>query len=169
MSANDVVAMLVERFPACFAVYEGRRKPIKIGIYHDILAAADAIDPIALKDALRFYCGNAVYLRACVEEAARIDLAGNEAGHVNGAHAAQAAQRLAKQIERKRAIKKEHRLAAEWEAVWARRRAHDPARQESAPVDPELKPELKPTRRGDGFAGLRAAARARAAARMSSQ
>jgi sRNA-binding protein len=36
-----VIALLAELFPECFSVYEGRRRPLKIGIHRDILAAVD--------------------------------------------------------------------------------------------------------------------------------
>jgi sRNA-binding protein len=36
-----VIALLAETFPRCFSVYEGRRRPLKIGIHRDILAVVD--------------------------------------------------------------------------------------------------------------------------------
>jgi len=74
-------------FPACFYVFERRRQPLKIGIRHDIAAALKgAITDKEIAIALRVYCGNTGYLRAC-KGAARADLAGNPAGQVNAARA----------------------------------------------------------------------------------
>src|SRR6266478_4089319 len=63
--ARETIAILAEWFPACFAVYEGRRRPLKLGIDHDITATlAAAITRQELSHALRTYCGNGGYLRA---------------------------------------------------------------------------------------------------------
>src|SRR5262249_34916946 len=35
------IALLAERWPKCFAVYEQRRRPLKIGIDADIMAALE--------------------------------------------------------------------------------------------------------------------------------
>jgi ProP effector len=81
--ANDVIDLLAERFPACFARYEARRKPLKVGIKADILAAlGGAITERELSIALRIYTSNEVYRRRLVEGAARIDLKGEPAGAV---------------------------------------------------------------------------------------
>jgi sRNA-binding protein len=91
--AKIVLGILADKFPACFAIYERRRRPLKLGIHHDIIAALDgAIAPRDLSSALRCYVANAGYLRACTEDADRIDLAGN--AKVTGAEAAGAAARL---------------------------------------------------------------------------
>jgi|SRR5262245_22963302 hypothetical protein len=37
--SGAVIALLAERWPQCFAVFEQRRKPIKVGIHRDITAA----------------------------------------------------------------------------------------------------------------------------------
>ena len=65
-----VIALLAETFPRCFTVYEGRRRPLKLGIHRDILAAfAEALTPAELNAALRAYCGNRVYLERSHEGA----------------------------------------------------------------------------------------------------
>ena len=38
--ARNLIAALADLFPAAFTVYEQRRRPLKIGIHDDILAAA---------------------------------------------------------------------------------------------------------------------------------
>ncbi len=182
---NDTITTLAERFPSTFFVYEARRRPLRIGIYHDILAVAGNFDREELKETIRYYCGNAQYLRACVEGAAWIDLDGNEAGCVTAEQAANAAKSLAGQRKRKLAAKRAAKLGAEWSTAWARRREHA-----AAPRPPELAPALdlrpklahaefphiepaKVTPPGApgrlGFAGLCKAAQARRAAREGAQ
>jgi hypothetical protein len=77
------IELLAETFPACFSVYEGRRRPLNVGIHHDIRAMLDgAITPVELGKALRAYVSNGVYRRRLVAGAVRIDLNGQPAGVV---------------------------------------------------------------------------------------
>jgi ProP effector len=91
-----VIELLTEMFPKAFFIYERRRRPLKLGIHLDVLAAMNgAITPVELNHALRCYTSNVGYLRACWLEAFRIDLEGEPAGEVSPQHAARAAARLA--------------------------------------------------------------------------
>jgi ProP effector len=95
-AVQAAVALLAEAFPQCFAVYEKRRRPLKIGVHHDILVKLDgAITADELTHALRFYTRNDGYLRACRQGVARIGLDGEPAGAVSPEHAARAATQLA--------------------------------------------------------------------------
>ncbi len=80
--ATVTIAQLAAAFPKCFAVYERRRRPLKIGIRQDILARLPAMDTGELSDALRRYCRNLTYLRILQAGAGRIDLDGKPAGSV---------------------------------------------------------------------------------------
>jgi ProP effector len=81
---DAVLDLFVERFPRTFAIYEHRRRPLKIGIHADIAAQLDgAITPDELSNALRFYTGNVGYLRSLIAGAARVDLDGAPAGVVS--------------------------------------------------------------------------------------
>ena len=92
----DTIAALAEWFPLCFAVYERRRKPLKLGIHLDVLAATSgAITPEELTEALWAYVGNTFYLKATIEGAARVDLQGNATGMVTADEAKGARHRLA--------------------------------------------------------------------------
>jgi sRNA-binding protein len=94
-AAKAVIALLAERWPQCFSVYEKRRKPLKLGIHIEILAAlGDAVTPSELSVALGIYCRNGVYLCRCSEGAPRIGLNGNCTGHVTAEEAEHAAARL---------------------------------------------------------------------------
>ena len=78
-----VIALLAERWPETFSLYEKRRRPLKIGIRGDVIAAlAGALTEDEVRHALRFYCGNEFYLRACLCGAWRVGLDGKPAGTV---------------------------------------------------------------------------------------
>jgi sRNA-binding protein len=138
-AAIDTIGVLAEWFPAAFAVYEQRRRPLKLGIDHDLATAtAGAITLKELKIALGFYVGNVGYLKACVEGAARINLQGDAAGTVTPDEAKHARQRL--------------------KEAWARRKAKAKTQRPIIPAPSQS--AAAPTKRAS-LADLRAAARAR--------
>lgn len=92
--ANEVIVQLVELFPRCLFDWGYQRRPLKIGIFDDLLPLVPfAADD--LKAALRRYTRADGYLRACVEGADRIDLEGNATGTVDAKHVAHAQKILA--------------------------------------------------------------------------
>src|SRR5262249_60282393 len=95
-------SLLAERFPRCFAIYEQRRRPLKVGIDRDILSAlGGALTLNEIGVALRHYCGNRGYQRAMSTAGTpRIDLDGNAAGEVTVAQA-EAAWLLLRHLEQK--------------------------------------------------------------------
>ena len=131
------IEALANLFPACFSIFQGRRKPLKIGIREDLIAAlTGAITAKEASLALAIYCGNHGYLKACCKAGAlRIDLNGNVACSVSTEEAANARERLAAQCDRQ-----------------ARRKAAK-TKTKPAPAAP----------RRLGLADLRAAAKARQA------
>jgi ProP effector len=97
------IELLAETFPKAFSIWQRRRKPLKLGIHNDVLTALDgAITAKELSAAMRVYCGNWHYLKACKEGAPRIDLAGEPCGSVSAKEAADANQRLAAQRDRRK-------------------------------------------------------------------
>jgi ProP effector len=77
---HDTIVALAEAFPSCFAMFQKRRKPLKLGIHNDVIGAlAGTITAKELSVAMRVYCGNRFYLKACIEGAPRIDLNGEAA------------------------------------------------------------------------------------------
>ena len=137
--------MLAEWYPLAFAVYEQRRKPLKLGIDHDLaIATAGAITLKELKIALGFYVGNVGYLKACVEGAARIDLQGAAVGTVTPDEAEHARQRLKER--------------------WASRKAKAKTQRPTIPAPSQS--AAAPIKRAS-LADLRAAARARRNAAVS--
>jgi ProP effector len=89
------IALLADAFPKCFSVYELRRRPLKVGIHQDILAALDGtITPAELRNALGVYCSNPGYLSHMLKGAWRLDLDGEPAGGVTAAEEADAKTKL---------------------------------------------------------------------------
>jgi ProP effector len=78
-----VIEALAGLFPKCIFVYERHRRPLKVGIHRDIMAAiGGAITPRELSAALSFYVTNAAYCKHLYAGAVRIDLDGEPAGEV---------------------------------------------------------------------------------------
>ena len=141
------IVMLAEKFPSTFMVLEQRRRPLKIGIHHDIAAAVGAdISAQALSEALRYYTRSIWYQRACIEGAERVDLDGRCAGRITAADAA-AAQANA------------DKLIAKRQAKAAAQRA---PKQAPAPPPAPAPPRI-------GFSELRAAAARRKPSRRSNE
>ena len=76
--ADAALALLCERWPKCFFMFQGRRLPLKIGIHKDI--PDGLIEPKILRLAFRLYVNNPGYLNAMRLGAARVDLNGEVAG-----------------------------------------------------------------------------------------
>jgi sRNA-binding protein len=90
-----VIELLARRWPAAFSIYEQRRKPLKLGIHLDIMAALDgAITKPELMLGLGYYTNNVGYLRASRKSTPRIDLDGNAVGAVSIDEAQWAIDRL---------------------------------------------------------------------------
>jgi ProP effector len=91
-----VIALLAERWPRCFWVWEARRRPLKLGIHKEIQAALDgAITQTELHKALGVYCSNRAYLEHTLTGAWRLDLDGKPAGTVTADEEAHAKATLA--------------------------------------------------------------------------
>jgi ProP effector len=104
-AVDAAIALLAERWPACFSVFEQRRRPMKLDIHRDILAALDgAVTPVELGRAMRFYVGNLWYLRMMAAGVAPIDLDGNPSGAVSAEEADGAAARLASRKRNRRPV-----------------------------------------------------------------
>ena len=92
----EIIQLLCDRWPRCFARYQQRRKPIKIGIDKDILAVlAGTVSKRDLARALGVYVYNPTYLRRLKAGAARYDLDGRVAGHVTHEQAKRAGNKPA--------------------------------------------------------------------------
>jgi sRNA-binding protein len=78
-----IITALAARFPKCFAVPDTRRRPLKVGIDADLLAAlSGTIRRTELIRALAMYCSSDDYLDRVLTGAWRVDLEGRPAGVV---------------------------------------------------------------------------------------
>jgi len=102
------IGLLVELYPKAFAIYQERRRPLKLGVHLDLQAALDGVITVPeLHRALGFYCSNPSYLGRLREGTPRLDLDGMPAGTVTIDEEALARARLAR-IK----VKKANRAAA---------------------------------------------------------
>ena len=82
--SKAVISLLAAKFPKCFAVPDTRRRPLKVGIDADLLAALDGtIRRTELIRALATYCSSDGYLERVLTGAGRVDLEGKPAGTVS--------------------------------------------------------------------------------------
>jgi ProP effector len=94
-----VIEWLSENFPAAFSTKAKFVKPLKIGIFDDIIDFYERLDspPFSkklLREALNYYSGSPAYLSCQVASASRVDLYGNEVDVVNEEQAKYARQRF---------------------------------------------------------------------------
>ena len=111
-AALELIGILAERFPACFAVDPSYRQPLKLGIHLDILAQlSDTIAPCDLSAALRIYVSDSKYLKSLVAGADRVDLNGMPAGTVTAEHADIAKAQYERRREKQKAKQKQLAVA----------------------------------------------------------
>ncbi|MDP3559077.1 MAG: ProQ/FinO family protein [Legionellaceae bacterium] len=104
---KEALQWLTESFPSAFFKKGHLIKPLKIGIYEDILDFYNRLEtpPCSkktLRDSLNYYSSSSAYLRAHKENAPRIDLYGNEVDVITAAQA-----KYAFEQEERRKIKKQ--------------------------------------------------------------
>uniref|UniRef100_A0A3B0LWJ8 RNA chaperone ProQ n=1 Tax=Arsenophonus endosymbiont of Trialeurodes vaporariorum TaxID=235567 RepID=A0A3B0LWJ8_9GAMM len=95
-SSKEIIAFLAKRFPQCF-IAEAEARPLKIGIFQDIVARLteeDGISKTQLRSALRMYTSSWRYLYGVKEGAKRVDLDGNDCGDLESEHVEYARQQL---------------------------------------------------------------------------
>ena len=92
---ESTLALLVERYPACFVLLETKRKPLALGIRDAVIAARPELRPNHIGTALRSYVAAPGYLQKLTEGAARIGLHGQPAGLVSADEAAHALEQIA--------------------------------------------------------------------------
>lgn len=78
-----VIEWLVERFPSTFSLKAKNVRPLKIGIFDDLIDYYERLEspPFSkrvLREALNYYSASPAYLNSQKKNAARIDLFGNE-------------------------------------------------------------------------------------------
>lgn len=94
----QIIDWLAEYFPAAFFKQAKFVKPLKVGIFDDILEFYDRLDtpPFSkknLREALNYYSASPAYLNSQKDNVARVDLYGNEVDVVTEEQAKYAYQR----------------------------------------------------------------------------
>lgn len=133
-SSKEVIAFLAERFPLCF-IAEGEARPLKIGIFQDIvgrLTDEDGISKTQLRTALRMYTSSWRYLYGVKEGAKRVGLDGDDCGELESEHVEHARQQLAEAKARVQAQRAQKR-AAEKEKAASEKPPRSAAAKTSAP------------------------------------
>lgn len=111
-SSKEIISFLAQRFPQCF-VAEGEARPLKIGIFRDIVSRIteeDGISKTQLRTALRMYTSSWRYLYGVKEGAKRVDLDGNDCGDLEAEHVEHARTQLTEakaRVQAQRAQKRE--------------------------------------------------------------
>jgi len=83
LTVEAVILLLQERWPHCFSIRERNRRPLKVGIFADILKELDgAVTRVELAKAIGCYVGNRAYLKKIKIGADRVGLDGTPAGKV---------------------------------------------------------------------------------------
>ncbi|OCG40783.1 hypothetical protein A9G29_08090 [Gilliamella sp. Fer2-1] len=95
-NSKEIIVYLSQQFPNCFTL-EGEAKPLKIGIFQDILSRLnenEALSKTKLRAALRAYTMSWRYLYSIKEGANRVDLDGNPNEVINQEQMEHAQQQL---------------------------------------------------------------------------
>lgn len=100
---QEALNWLTEHFPAAFFSKAKQVKPLKLGIYDDILdfyerLSYPALSKKSLRDALNYYSSTKAYLNCQIEGAPRIDLFGYETELVTKEQADYAQEQLEKRL-----------------------------------------------------------------------
>lgn len=94
----EIIDWLIDNFPNAFFKKGTQIKPLKIGIFDDIIDFYERLDspPFskkALREALSYYSASPAYLNCQKENTARVDIYGNEVDVVNAEQEKYAYQR----------------------------------------------------------------------------
>lgn len=144
-NSKEIVAYLVEKFPACF-IAEGEAKPLKIGIFQDLAARLEGDDRVSktmLRSALRQYTSSWRYLHGLKAGQARVDLDGNPGELLTEEHIEHAKQALKESKERVFASRRTNTKEKEDKPKQPRRpapRKADAARAEKPKAAPKAAP-----------------------------
>ncbi|KIQ80484.1 RNA chaperone ProQ [Aeromonas jandaei] len=140
-NSKEIVAYLVEKFPACF-VAEGEAKPLKIGIFQDLaerLADDARVSKTMLRSALRQYTSSWRYLHGLKAGQARVDLDGNPGELLTEEHIEHAKQALKESKERVFASRRTNTKEKDEKAKKPRR----PAPRKTEKADVAAKPKAQ--------------------------
>lgn len=102
----EIIGWLIEHFPHAFFKKGNQVKPLKIGIFDDIIDFYERLDtpPFskkALREALSYYSASPAYLNCQKANVARIDIYGNEVDMVTPEQEKYAHQRFQERYAKK--------------------------------------------------------------------
>lgn len=108
-----IIDWLIEHFPAAFFKQSKQVKPLKIGVFDDIIDFYERLNapPFSkknLREALNYYSSSPAYLHCQKANSARVDLFGNEVDIVTEDQAKYAYQRYQQRYAEKKAQKQQH-------------------------------------------------------------
>lgn len=103
----QIIDWLIENFPSAFFKKGNQIKPLKIGIFDDIIDFYERLDspPFSkksLREALSYYSASPAYLSCQKAEVARVDIYGNEVDVVTQEQAKYAHQRYQERYTKKK-------------------------------------------------------------------
>lgn len=110
-TSKDIINYLAATYPNCFST-EGEAKPLKIGIFHDLVKRLDensGISKVRLRAALRTYTLSWRYLHGIKKGAHRVDLDGNLSEILTVEHVQYAQKQLKEGKEKLNAKRREER------------------------------------------------------------
>ncbi|MFR9700913.1 RNA chaperone ProQ [Aeromonas sanarellii] len=145
-NSKEIVAYLVEKFPACF-IAEGEAKPLKIGIFQDLaarLADDERVSKTMLRSALRQYTSSWRYLHGLKAGQARVDLDGNPGELLTEEHIEHAKQALKESKERVFASRRTNTKEKEDKPKQPRRPAPRKAEAAAKSGKPKVVPKAAP-------------------------
>ena len=103
----QIIDWLIEHFPGAFFKKGSQLKPLKIGIFDDIIAFYERLDSPtfskkSLREALSYYSSSPAYLSCQKADTARVDIYGNETDIVTPDQAKYAHQRYQERYMKKK-------------------------------------------------------------------
>ncbi|MDI1352847.1 MAG: ProQ/FinO family protein [bacterium] len=103
----EIIDWLIEHFPSAFFKKGNQVKPLKIGIFDDIIDFYERLDTPSfskksLREALSYYSASPAYLNCQKEDTARVDIYGNEVDVVTPDQAKYAYQRFQERYNKKK-------------------------------------------------------------------
>jgi ProP effector len=103
----EIIDWLIDHFPNAFFKKSNQVKPLKIGIFDDIIDFYERLDtpPFSkksLREALSYYSASPAYLNCQKADTARVDIYGNEVDVVTQEQAKYAYQRYQERYAKKK-------------------------------------------------------------------
>lgn len=93
--SKEIIEALVSQFPAAFSADREGVRPLKVGIFEDVVARTnEKYNKNALQNAVRYYCHSGHYLKAIISRKNRVDLDGADCGAVSASDVEQAKKSL---------------------------------------------------------------------------